>query len=536
MNDSDAKQRRKELESLALGVARFVLPGLLTALLVLALLFFEKLQTKLFPEFIAVAGVAIGCWAWALGETLSAKARRRGPRDVRPLAYFFLGVIWLGSYLVVRIGWSAAGDKLHLLFIVLMWGLCFLTMGGLLGFLFGIPRTLSGSTSDRAEATKAGPLRYQVNTNLERVSDWVTSIIVGGTVTQVALFPTYWHRLGEYFATGMGPSQNPGMWKVTGAAGAAFFFVAGFLGSYLLTRLYLAGAIQRADGASERKVARMSDLSTEELRHLEATCLQYGDAPTVFTQAAADAATEVRSISLDELTYWRDIRVWAKAQLAEGDAEKAGEGYLKALDIVPNDAELRLGYAIVLGEQNAEQTLVLDQLELARDSLMPASPPDLRKNVFKSVMHAQLFLKRPESFTSVLKSARDYFAPSCIEPEAPFDSQTSKVVPSAGLLFNIACAYGQAHRWLTEDPSRVLRAKDLEYRPSLSSGRPADANQAATADSLVERAVDVLKLAIERDDSYQKKLATMLNSSNPADDDFKSMSSSIRNLVEKGSS
>lgn len=51
--------------------------------------------------------------------------------------------------------------------------------GGLVGFLFGIPRAVQGSTAP------SGATQYQANTNLEQVSDWLTKIIVGVGLVQI---------------------------------------------------------------------------------------------------------------------------------------------------------------------------------------------------------------------------------------------------------------------------------------------------------------------------------------------------------------
>lgn len=51
--------------------------------------------------------------------------------------------------------------------------------GGMVGFLFGIPRAVQGSTA------ASGAAQYQANTNLEQVSDWLTKIIVGVGLVQI---------------------------------------------------------------------------------------------------------------------------------------------------------------------------------------------------------------------------------------------------------------------------------------------------------------------------------------------------------------
>jgi hypothetical protein len=58
-------------------------------------------------------------------------------------------------------------------------------IGGLVGFLFGIPRTVQSSSPS------TGAIDYQGNTNLEQVSDWLTKIIVGIGLVQIGrIIPT----------------------------------------------------------------------------------------------------------------------------------------------------------------------------------------------------------------------------------------------------------------------------------------------------------------------------------------------------------
>src|SRR6185503_13654313 len=48
-------------------------------------------------------------------------------------------------------------------------------VGALLGFVFGIPKTLQSNAPPAAD----GKAAYQVNTNLEQISDWLTKMLVG---------------------------------------------------------------------------------------------------------------------------------------------------------------------------------------------------------------------------------------------------------------------------------------------------------------------------------------------------------------------
>ena len=131
-----------------------------------------------------------------------------------------------------------------------------LVSGCLLGFLFGIPRTLQqdgkplshaeGATRDGGSTSK-GSMGYGVNTNLEQISDWLTKILVGVGLTQISALPSALKKYAEFVGTGVGDYPQS---KVFAVALLIFFVINGFLIGYLWTRLYLAGALIRADAAS----------------------------------------------------------------------------------------------------------------------------------------------------------------------------------------------------------------------------------------------------------------------------------------------
>jgi hypothetical protein len=126
-----------------------------------------------------------------------------------------------------------------------------LLSGALLGFLFGIPRTLQQGTDANAnqqngDGTKndSKSIGYQVNTNLEQISDWLTKILVGVGLTQLVAIPSFLQKFAEFTAPGLGNFSNS---KVFAVALLIYFLICGFLISYLWTRLFLAGAFRQAD-------------------------------------------------------------------------------------------------------------------------------------------------------------------------------------------------------------------------------------------------------------------------------------------------
>jgi hypothetical protein len=126
-------------------------------------------------------------------------------------------------------------------------------IGSLLGFIFAIPRALQSQRSTdqsnhegRTELTGLSRpvLEYQVNTNLEQISDWLTKILVGVGLVQLGKVPEYARRLGSYYSSCLGNAPCSPPLAVTIIT---VFLVNGFLAGYLITRLYVTGALKRAE-------------------------------------------------------------------------------------------------------------------------------------------------------------------------------------------------------------------------------------------------------------------------------------------------
>lgn len=90
---------------------------------------------------------------------------------------------------------SAYWDLLALLLII---SLASLLVGMVLGFLFGIPR-LNKNYDPRDEDDRS--TKYQPNTNLEEISDWLTKIIIGVTLTQLTKIPGYLQAIADELLT-----------------------------------------------------------------------------------------------------------------------------------------------------------------------------------------------------------------------------------------------------------------------------------------------------------------------------------------------
>jgi hypothetical protein len=214
-----------------------------------------------------------------------AAAQKEADRADMGLITRFVGTLlaagWaaLLCYAVATSGLSFAGP--------LLWSLALLIAGMGLGFLFGIPKVLQGTKPRRAvkgEApgsdqtpaaeTPAEGYAQRVNTNLEEISDWLTKIIVGLGLVELRKLPPFMTQLAQRIAGSFGQADAP---VSVALAMVVFFPVSGFLYGYLMTRLYLQGALARAERdltsrleAVEQQAASASQKSSAALTTLAA--------------------------------------------------------------------------------------------------------------------------------------------------------------------------------------------------------------------------------------------------------------------------
>src|SRR5262249_26586519 len=132
--------------------------------------------------------------------------------------------------------------------------LAFGGIGGLVGFLFGIPRGMgqatrtsakngSSSTSDSSDTSSVQAASGDKSTNLEQISDWLTKIILGAGLTQLVRIPDLMKRLGEAFGKAFGDNSFLPIVIVIGS------LVFGFSAGYLMTQLFLVKALLDAERA-----------------------------------------------------------------------------------------------------------------------------------------------------------------------------------------------------------------------------------------------------------------------------------------------
>jgi hypothetical protein len=157
--------------------------------------------------------------------------------------------------------WSAGFERMISIFTHgSLISVAFGSIGSLMGFLFGIPKTLQSASALNAtsqSASQSGQINggaddyhQSVNTNLEQISDWLTKILVGVGLTQLQNMPQKLMGLAAYFQSGLGGNAPLTLVIILNS------MVLGFFAGYLLTRLFLAGAFVSADRFASADLAR----------------------------------------------------------------------------------------------------------------------------------------------------------------------------------------------------------------------------------------------------------------------------------------
>jgi uncharacterized protein YneF (UPF0154 family) len=147
-----------------------------------------------------------------------------------PLALAFPGLIACLAYANTSANyWDLLGLLIIIAFAVML-------SGGLLGFLFAIPK-LNKNYNPHEDYDRS--TKYMPNTNLEDVSDWLTKIIIGVTLTQLGKIPGYLQGMADYLIDNSSSMLQADSARPFLIALIIYSLVAGFITGYFYTRIYL---------------------------------------------------------------------------------------------------------------------------------------------------------------------------------------------------------------------------------------------------------------------------------------------------------
>ena len=99
---------------------------------------------------------------------------------------------------------------------------------------------------------------FGVNTNLEKVSDWLTTLLIGATLVQIGSIPGWLSGLSRFIAPAVGVANF-----VVAPFVVVFYFGLAFLGVYLITRLYLTTALNLPGIDGDDGIGALSETEAE---------------------------------------------------------------------------------------------------------------------------------------------------------------------------------------------------------------------------------------------------------------------------------
>jgi hypothetical protein len=139
-------------------------------------------------------------------------------------------LINLSGWIIVALFWLAKTPGLSASgwAVLDLCGAGFAALGALVGFLFGFPKsavTGDGHSQEQAQAQGNEGSSLRPNTNLEKISDWLTTVIAGIALSQIGQIPAYIEQFKTFINSSLAATTN-GTVQYAGlvALGLLFFF------------------------------------------------------------------------------------------------------------------------------------------------------------------------------------------------------------------------------------------------------------------------------------------------------------------------
>lgn len=301
-------------------------------------------------------------------------------------------------------------------------------VGCLLGFLFGIPRSLQGSAPVRSSEprpsaagspdqprTAASVARaFMSNTSLEEISDWLTKIIIGLGLVQFQLLIEYLYRCSLYSAAFVAAQsisvENLPKQDYDPQLASPFFFalivttlIAGCMFAYLETRTRLMLLFVDAEGANlnpDRELAeRAGERPVSVSQPTEALTDSKGGRPASPIAVAPTAEdVTVTKVPLETLKNLKEVLGWASAQARTGNFVEAERGLLDALQKSPEDDSIR-ERIVEVRRLNKDD---LGALKMSVEIANRTSDARKRYDLLRSALYEALYIE-PGGFNQALE-------------------------------------------------------------------------------------------------------------------------------------
>ena len=401
--------------------------------------------------------------------------------------YFFLA----GSVVLMGIAIGAGGAQPSFTSTLLIWSVSLAVaiastmVGALLGFLFGIPRSLQQQTSNPPTAGDAGQQQdgkpklaglqaFRNNTSLEEISDWLTKIIIGIGLVQFQTFVAYLYKAALLAAAFVAAQEiNAGaddqLLNYKPGYASPFFFalilsslIAGCLFVYLETRTRLTLLFVSAEKATKEPDEKLANSAERPVADPPTDADGRHGPPNVPAPATQDDK-EIAKLSRERLIDPKEIVGWALAQARVGNFDVAEDALRDALQKDPENDDIRLRIADVRrlrGNYAGSNDMINEVIVRTRD-------PAKKVELLRQTLRAALYVPEPHGFQQAIN-----VSDGLIKEKA----DTTDV----WVQFWRAAAFGQKYGWLQRN-----------------AGAPADLAAAR------KEALDAVKKVVELSSEYR---------------------------------
>ncbi|HUB12627.1 MAG TPA: hypothetical protein VMB34_11765 [Acetobacteraceae bacterium] len=311
--------------------------------------------------------------------------------------------------------------------------------GGLLGFIFGVPKSLA----DGGQTAGGGPANAsQTNTNLEQISDWLTKILVGAGLTSVTSLPGFAARLADYL-DGHGYQGLPGEGTLAVFV-MIYFATVGFIWGYIETRTTLTRLFN--EDATEGTASVKMDLA--QVARL---------APSLPGSQPAPGDDAILRLPPARLTTVELLEARGSAEMRADHMSEAVDFLRRAMGMAPGNLQIqsKLAYALSAAHRTDEaDKLIADAKRLAAQAGSTAEQNRLALNeLFNALYVPNGYDKAIELGTALLQT----------------DQATN-----GELRFWLARAYGQRAAALRQHGADTAaeKAAALEHLGRMKQARP----------------------------------------------------------------
>lgn len=318
----------------------------------------------------------------------------------------------------------------------LLWAVGLFGGGLLIGFLFGIPRSVqlpaeadpkASVDSSRPTPTRASGPTFTVNTNLEQISDWLTKILVGVGLVEAKNIFGHILTLAHFMA-----DTDSGIGSISLALAMLMTFMAlGFLMGYLATRMFLSPVLALADSTS----AGVTIQAQAVLAAVVGVSESAGDTTSLVSpDAKSQARSVVSSQQISTAANSFDSRyLHAKSLLLTGEFAQAALEYASLVAERPLDAKLRRERLWAMFKSGRKWSSEIAGILSALDEIRWSADQEESTHNFLSLSFHYLYAGTQQAAQHVLDRVNE------------FKSRTPNAVP-AGMYINLACAHAQLYR------------------------------------------------------------------------------------------